>query len=152
MYHGGSTPVLDGKYERGTSGLPKISYDLGTHWRIWTVRDSYFDLVPLHLFIKNFGSLLAAYNVTLPATNPSVPSDTDTLRYAVRSNGHSGFVFINNYKDHAQMKGSIFRPDIKTAGSFPGKKPLPSNSKMSVLALVNGRYFLLISESGSKLK
>jgi hypothetical protein len=39
--------------------------------------------------------------VTIPATNTSLATNTKELRYSVRSDGNSGFVFMHNYQDHA---------------------------------------------------
>lgn len=32
------------------------------------------------------------------------PSDADTLRFAVRTDGHSGYLFLNNFQDHMETK------------------------------------------------
>lgn len=34
------------------------------------------------------------------------PSDSETLRYAVRSDGERGFVSIDNFQDHARAEPS----------------------------------------------
>ena len=45
------------------------------------------------------------YETVLPRDTDSMdPKDLDELRYAVRINGESGFVFINNYQDHMELK------------------------------------------------
>ncbi|MET0392995.1 MAG: beta-galactosidase [Chitinophagaceae bacterium] len=103
MFHGGSTPVQNGQFMSEEPGeLPKISYDFQAPiGEFGQVRPSYKDLVPLHFFLDNFGSLLAPMPVILPATNPAVATDSQLLRYSVRSDGNSGFVFLHNYQDHA---------------------------------------------------
>jgi len=102
MYHGGSTPVFDHFYSEESSGVPKINYDfqapIGEYGQ---VRSHHRTLNTLHLFLESFGERLAPMTTTLPETNASItPDDTTTLRYAVRSKGASGFVFMHNFQDH----------------------------------------------------
>lgn len=106
MFHGGSTPVQDGQFMSDEPGeLPKISYDFQAPvGEFGQVRSSYKDLVPLHFFLNNFGSGLAPMPVFIPATNPTSATDNNQLRYAVRSDGRSGFVFLHNYQDHSATK------------------------------------------------
>lgn len=105
MFHGGSTPVQDGQFMSEEPGeLPKISYDFQAPvGEFGQVRPSYRDLIPLHFFLNNFGNLLAPMLVTIPETNPTVATDNKQLRYAVRSDGNAGFVFLHNYQDHSEM-------------------------------------------------
>jgi beta-galactosidase len=106
MYHGGSTPVFDGKfYNEEVNGLPRINYDfqapIGQHGQ---TRYHYKSLRMLHMFLDSYGQTLAPMKTVLPETNASItPDDTKTLRYAVRSYGDTGFVFIVNYQDHMEM-------------------------------------------------
>jgi hypothetical protein len=104
MYHGGLTP----QHKNGVflsdeaMGVPKISYDfqapIGEYGK---VRDSYFSLRLIHLFTENFAPRLAPMSVVLPETNAGItPDDRNTLRYSVRTDGKSGFVFMHNFQDH----------------------------------------------------
>lgn len=104
MFHGGSTPVQNGQFMSEEPGdLPKISYDFQAPiGEFGQVRASYKDLVPLHFFLDSYGSLLAPMPVVIPSTNTSIATDTKELRYSVRSDGNSGFVFLHNYQDHAE--------------------------------------------------
>jgi hypothetical protein len=104
MYHGGLTPrKKDGGFlSDEPMGVPKISYDfqapIGEYGK---TRDSYQYLKIIHLFCENFGDRLAPMGVVLPETNAEIkPDNRETLRYAVRSNGKAGFVFLNNFQDH----------------------------------------------------
>ncbi len=104
MYHGGLTPrKKDGGFMSDEAmGVPKISYDfqapIGEYGKI---KDSYKYLKIIHLFCENFGNSLATMGVVLPETNEGItPDNKETLRYAVRSDGKSGFLFINNFQDH----------------------------------------------------
>lgn len=106
MYHGGTNP-------RGRSGaflnegqVPKLSYDfqapLGEYGQ---VRDSYRRLRRLHLLTKAFEPELCRMKTFLPEGPQHIrPEDPAPLRWAVRMGaGGAGFLFINNYQDHAAM-------------------------------------------------
>jgi hypothetical protein len=105
MYHGGQNP--DGKLttlqESQATGypndLPVKTYDfnapIGEYGQL---NPQYFWLRRLHLFLHDFGSALAQMPATMPDVQPENKSDTNILRWCVRSDGKSGFVFVNNYE------------------------------------------------------
>lgn len=110
MYHGGGDLIgklstLQESQETGyPNDLPIINYDFQAPiGQFGQIRDSYRALRMLHMFLADFGSQMAPMRSVLPATMPSSLSDTQTLRWAVRSDGHSGFIFINNYQRGTQM-------------------------------------------------
>lgn len=137
MYHGGSTPSFDGKfYNEEVNGLPRINYDfqapIGQYGQI---RPHYHSLRMLHLFLQNNGESLAPMRTFLPETNAQItPEDTETLRYAVRAAGGSGFVFFLNYQDHLPNQVlSDVRIEVegpKGSSSFPpeGTMNLPAGA------------------------
>lgn len=105
MFQGGSNPV--GKY--GTfmneSQVPKISYDyqaaLGEFGQI---RESYRRLKSIHYFVNRFGERFCGLQTLLPqGASQIMPKDDKMLRYAVRTDGKCGFLFINNYQDHFNL-------------------------------------------------
>lgn len=100
MYHGGINPDGDTWLnEEHPNPMPIKDYDfqapIGTFGQI---RDQYHLLRMQHLFIKDFGSKLARMPLYLPDDRPSGLDDIDTIRWSIRSDGHSGFVFFNNYQ------------------------------------------------------
>jgi hypothetical protein len=104
MYHGGLTPRRKdgGFFSDEPMGVPKISYDfqapVGEYGKI---RDAYQYLKVIHLFCENFGNRLAPMGVVLPEANAAItPDNREALRFAVRSDGKAGFVFLNNFQDH----------------------------------------------------
>lgn len=106
MYHGGLTPMRNdgGFFSDEAMGVPKISYDfqapIGEYGK---TKDSYNYLRVIHLFASNFADRLAPMGVILPAGNDTISRDNkETLRYALRSDGKSGFIFLNNFQDHDQ--------------------------------------------------
>jgi len=105
MYHGGTNP--EGKLStlqesiatNYPNDLPVKTYDfqapLGEYGQ---TRPQYHSLRRLHLFLHDFGETLAGMLPVLPVERPKSRADLDTLRWSVRSNGKSGFVFVNNYQ------------------------------------------------------
>ena len=105
MYHGGVNP--DGKLstlmESQATGywndMPVKNYDfqapLGQYGQ---VREQYNRLRRLHLFLHEWGPLLADMAATMPDARPQGKNDSTTLRWSVRSDGTNGFVFVNNYE------------------------------------------------------
>ena len=55
-------------------------------------------LRPLHLFMQDWGETLAPMEPTFPAPQDLKKGDDSSLRWAVRSEQGSGFIFVNNYE------------------------------------------------------
>jgi len=110
MYHGGSNPVGKGIF-LNEHVAPRISYDfqapIGESGQI---RESYHRLKRLHMFYRDFAEELAPTEPALPEGAEAIdPRDAKTLRCATRIRGGSGFLFLNNYQDHAAMED---HPDV----------------------------------------
>ena len=109
MYHGGTNPEgrLHTLNECQTSpatannDLPLVTYDfqapLGEFGQTYP---QYYTLRKLHLFLQDWGEMLAPMESYFPAPQDIAKGDDSALRWAVRCNadGTSGFVFINNYE------------------------------------------------------
>ncbi|MDE6017804.1 MAG: beta-galactosidase [Muribaculaceae bacterium] len=106
MYHGGTNPESDiylNETQRtkatNYNDLPVKNYDfqapLGEFGQPYP---HYYDLRKLHLFMKDYGKVLAPMEATFPARQDIGKGDDSHLRWSYRSNGDSGFVFINNYE------------------------------------------------------
>ncbi|MDE6002719.1 MAG: beta-galactosidase [Prevotella sp.] len=136
MYHGGSNPegVLHTLNECQTSpatannDLPVVTYDfqapLGEFGQTYP---QYYKLRPLHLFMHDYGSVLATMEPTFPAPQDLKKGDDAQLRWAYRSEGNSGFVFINNYErlQHLSAKKNI---ELEACGvKFP-KMTIPAGA------------------------
>ncbi|OLS42191.1 beta-galactosidase [Bacillus sp. MRMR6] len=109
VFHGGSNPKGKKTPFLNENATPKISYDYQAPiGEFGQVRDSYKRLKRQHYFYKTVESSFLKTQTVLPYdTSEMDPLDTETLRYAVRGDGNSGFVFINNYQDHAETKDQI---------------------------------------------
>ena len=112
MYHGGTNPegVLHTLNEVQTSpgtannDLPVCTYDfqapLGEFGQTYP---QYYMLRPLHLFMQDFGETLAPMESQFPAPQDLKRGQDDVLRWSVRCQGDSGFVFVNNYERFQQL-------------------------------------------------
>ncbi|MEI5521089.1 beta-galactosidase [Streptomyces brasiliscabiei] len=132
MFHGGTNPPgdLTSLQESHATGypndLPVLTYDfqapLGEYGQY---RPSYDELRLQHLLLADFGHLIAPMDSVLPERLPTGQHDRDTLRWAVRGDGRSGFLFVNNHQPHEPLPehpGTSFEvefPDGGTALSLP---------------------------------
>ena len=112
MYHGGTNP--EGKLHTlnecqtspatANNDLPVCTYDfqapLGEFGQAYP---QYFRLRPLHLFMHDFGELLAPMDATFPAPQNITKGDDRGLRWSYRSKDGQGFIFINNYERLQQL-------------------------------------------------
>lgn len=107
MFAGGTNPS-DGLQESQASGypndLPVFDYDfhapIGASGRL---APSFSELRKQHAFLAAFGSHLAPMPSTLPDRMPAGIEDSGTLRWALRSDGDSGFVFITWHQPHVPL-------------------------------------------------
>ncbi|NYI03718.1 beta-galactosidase [Allostreptomyces psammosilenae] len=107
MYHGGSqrTDLKEPNQESHDTGypndMPTVTYDfqapLGEYGQ---VRPAFHALRLQHLFLHSYGADLARMPLALPDTQPDSLDDLATLRWAVRSAGGQGFLFVNNHQPH----------------------------------------------------
>ena len=106
MYHGGTNPEGD-SYLNETqrtqatnyNDLPVKNYDfqapLGEFGQTYP---HYYTLRKLHLFMQDYGDVLAPMEASFPAPQNIAKGDDSSLRYSYRTDGDRGFVFINNYE------------------------------------------------------
>ncbi len=104
MFHGGTNPIgkLSTMQETKETGYPNdyavLSYDFQAPLsEFGEVRGQYRLLNMLHLFAQDFGDVIAPME-TVEATDTIDRYDTTSLRYAMRTDGNSGFVFVNHYQ------------------------------------------------------
>lgn len=111
MYHGGTNP--DGKrtslqesQETGMpNDLPEKTYDFQAPLgEFGQVRPHFHSLRLPHLFLREFGEQFAGMTPRFPDKQPTGKNDTQTLRWAVRSDGEGGALFVNNYMRAREMQ------------------------------------------------
>ena len=107
MYAGGTNPG-PGLEETQATGYPndmtRLSYDfhapIGEAGR---AAPSHALLRLQHAFIEAFGERLAPMPSHLPDVLPTGVEDSETMRWAVRSDDGSGFVFIGRHQPHVPL-------------------------------------------------
>ena len=134
MYHGGTNPVSwaerlgkteeEGKYlcemqrtvATNYNDLPVKTYDFQAPLGEFGQRNPhFFSLRPLHLFMQDFGDLLAPMEAVFPcADKEQKKGDNSYLRWSYRVNGQGddscpAFVFLNNYErlQHLTAKKNV---------------------------------------------
>lgn len=134
MYHGGTNPegVLHTLNEVQTSpgtannDLPVVTYDfqapLGEFGQTYP---QYYSLRPLHLFMQDYGELLAPMEASFPSTQDLKRGEDQQLRWAVRTKDNSGFIFVNNYErlQHLSAKKGVV---LEACGIRLPKLTIPS--------------------------
>ena len=106
MYHGGTNPegiTWLNEMQRTTAtnynDMPVKNYDfqapLGEFGQTYP---HYYTLRKLHLFMEDYGEVLALMEASFPCQQDLPKGDDSALRWAYRSQGDSGFIFINNYE------------------------------------------------------
>jgi len=105
MYGGGTnpkglkTPLQESKSIGDANDLPEWSYDFRAPIREYgQLGEAYGEIKCLALFLQDFGASLCEMDTRLPESNPLLPKNTEQLRTAIRSNGRSGYIFVNNYQ------------------------------------------------------
>ena len=107
MYHGGTNP--EGKLHTlnevqtspatANNDMPVCTYDFQAPLgEFGQTNESYYRLRPLHLFMQDYGELLAPMEASFPSPQNVQKGDDSALRWAYRSKDGKGFVFINNYE------------------------------------------------------
>ena len=111
MFHGGTNPLgkLSTMQESKATKYPNdyaiINYDFQSPLGQWgQVQSAYRPYKLFHLFLNDFGERLAATTAFFPDEKQKSNADSSTLRWALRSNGNSGFVFISNYQRRVSMQ------------------------------------------------
>ena len=107
MYHGGTNP--DGKltYLNETqrtpvtnyNDLPVKTYDFQAPLNEFGQRNPhYFSLRKLHLFMQDWGDVLAPMEAVFPCEQDIKKGDDKSLRWSYRAKDGKGFIFVNNYE------------------------------------------------------
>ena len=110
MFAGGRNPHADLQESHATgypNDLPAFDYDFNAPISATgRLRPAFAHLRRQHAFLSAFGASLATMPSTLPDERPNGVFDAETLRWALRSDGHSGFVFINRHQPYEPLQPS----------------------------------------------
>jgi beta-galactosidase len=138
MYHGGQNPEgkLSTLQESQATGypndLPVKSYDFNAPiGEFGQINPHYYWLRRLHLFLHDFGAPLAQMPTTLPDVRVTNKNDFTTLRWAVRSDGNSGYVFVNNYQ---RLQPLLAKTKVQFKLNLPGGELIFPQSPVTIPA------------------
>ncbi|WP_246450358.1 beta-galactosidase [Allostreptomyces psammosilenae] len=143
MYHGGTnppgrlTPLQESQDTGYPNDLPRLSYDFQAPLgEFGQYRDGYHRLRAQHLMLADFGERLAPMVSVLPEARPDDCRDRHTLRWALRTDGRSGFLFVNNHQMYEPLPD---HQDVRFHLELPGgaQVTLPSQP----VTIPSGAYF-----------
>ena len=133
MYHGGTNPIGKlttlNEYHSGewTKDCLIRSYDFQAPLSEYSeIREHYGLLNMLHMFAADFGDILAPMEY-VGSENKVGKFDTFSLRYCMRTDGKSGFVFVSHYQRLTELEdvigavidtGSVELPPIDVKGDI----------------------------------
>lgn len=180
VYHGGMNPIgalssMQEYYRPGPivagfcSDLPEMNYDfqaaIGQYEKM---HESAFELKLLNYFMQEFPTI--QMHTRHFADNATDRVDYESMRYSLREDGESGFLFINNYVRRATMpdreikefaidlgKECIVIPNLRIQNgeyvAFPLNMPL-GEARMkwataTPLCILNGQDYVFWNESGT---
>ena len=106
MYKGGTTPTGLRTPYLNEGQIPKRSYDYqAAIGEFGQIRESYGRLRAIHMFCRLFSGFFEETKAVLPEHLKGLqPDDLAPLRFSARVKDGSGFLFINNFQDHVDMK------------------------------------------------
>lgn len=109
MYHGGTNKIGKlsslNEYHNGewTKDCLILSYDFQAPLSEYgEAREHYGLLNMLHMFVNDFGDILAPMEY-VESEGFVTKYDTESLRYCMRTDGESGFVFVSHYQRHTEL-------------------------------------------------
>jgi beta-galactosidase len=144
MYAGGTNPP--GTHESHDTGYPNDLQRLGYDFHApigeaGVLAPSHAQLRLQHAFLAAFGSSLAEMPSSLPVVRPSGVEDSQTLRWALRSDGDSGFLFIAWHQPHVPLptyRGARFQVDSLVLPSRPVDVPAGTLARWPLGLTVGG--------------
>lgn len=144
MYKGGTNKLgrLSSLNESRATGYPNdysiLSYDFQAPVSEYgEIREQYRLINMLHMLVNDFGEVLAPME-SVEAEKTAAAEDLSSLRYAMRTDGKSGFVFVNHYQRLAETEdihgavidtGTVQLPPIDVCGAV--SFVLPFNMDLS---------------------
>lgn len=144
MYHGGTNP--EGKLTylnenqktpvTNHNDLPVKTYDFQAPLgEFGQMNPHYYSLRPLHLFMHDFGEMLAPMEATFPVNPATKQYDDSFLRWSYRSKEGTAFVFVNNYERFANLTAKK-RVQFTVEGiTFPRKPFTIPSGTMAIFPL-----------------
>ena len=148
MYHGGTNPdgltwlnEMQRTLATNYNDMPVKNYDFQAPLgEFGQVNPHYYSLRPLHLFMKDYGDLLAPMEARFPCAQDIAKGDDSHLRWAVREKDGSGFIFINNY-ERLQNLSAKRNVELEACGVKLPKLTIPAGSMCILPVNVDGMRY-----------
>ena len=148
MYHGGTNP--DGKdwlneMQRtpatNYNDMPVKTYDFQAPLGEFGQKNPhYYMLRKLHLFMHDWGDLLAPMEAVFPCPQDIQKGDDSFLRWSYRAKDGAGFIFLNNYErlQHLSTKSQV---QLEACGVKLPKLTIPAGTMCILPVNIDGiRY------------
>ena len=143
MFHGGRNPLgstetlQESTASNSFNDLPIINYDYqAALGQFGEQRPTLGRIKLYHYFLNAFGSALAPMSYRQPSVIAGGSADLSSLRWSARSNGSSGFVFVNN---HVRQYAMASHPGIQFQVKFANETvTFPSSG----VTIDDGAYFI----------
>lgn len=153
MYVGGTNPA-DHLQESHATGypndLPRFDYDFQAAFGATGHPGSSLGLLRDHnAFLAAFGDRLVQMYSALPDGTPVDVHDLESLRWAVRSDGESGFLFINTHQPHEPLSGSA---DVQFRIPLPGEALVVPDRPIEIPTGVIARWPLRLDLAGVRVE
>ena len=153
MYAGGINPADDLQESHATgypNDLPRFDYDFQAAFgATGQPGPSLAGLREHNAFLAAFGERLADMFTSLPDDAPVAIHDLDTLRWAVRSNGRSGFIFLNTHQPHEPLSAIA---DAQLRISFDDGDLLVPDRPVTIPSGVIARWPLRLDVAGVRIE
>lgn len=170
VYHGGTNPdyaLQESRMWGNGTECPELNYDFQAPISEYgKTTDAYRYFRRIFSFLRDFGSDLAVMPAEIPADNPQNPQDLDHLRYCLRTDGQSGYLFVNNFvrgytmAEHTRVftveteSGMITFPEMTFRdgdyGFYPFGMPLGKGILVSAnaqpLCKLNGKTYVFFTD------
>ncbi|GAA1972138.1 beta-galactosidase [Microbacterium pumilum] len=152
MYVGGTNPA-DHLQESHSTGypndLPRFDYDFqAVFGATGHPAPSLGQLRDHNAFLASFGSRLMQMYSTLPDDAPVDVHDLMSLRWAVRSDAESGFLFINTHEPHEPLAGSS---DVQFRISLGGDDVIVPDRPIDIPSGLVARWPLHLDVAGVRI-
>ena len=161
MYHGGTNP--DGKEwlnemqrtpATNYNDMPVKNYDFQAPLGEFGQKNPhYYMLRKLHLFMHDWGEMLAPMEASFPCRQDIPKGDDSFLRWSYRSKNNSGFIFINNY-ERLQNLSTKRNVQLEACGVRLPRLTIPAGTMCIFPVNIDGiRYATaqLIAKRGGKI-
>jgi beta-galactosidase len=153
MYAGGTNPAEHLQESHATgypNDLPRFDYDFQAAIGGSGHPGASLGLLRDHnAFLSAFGERIVQMYSSLPDDAPVDVHDLDSLRWAVRSDGESGFLFINTHQPHEPLSGT---PSVQFRIELAGRDVVVPDQPIDIPSGLIARWPLNLDLHGVRIE